>query len=67
MIINYKRFSFKIPEKTHLRLKENAKAFELKRTCVLGKTHLRFNQNALAFQSKRTCVLEQTHLRFLAS
>lgn len=33
----------------HLRLKENTKAFELKRTCVLGKTHLRFNQNVLAF------------------
>ena len=50
----------------HLRLKENAKAFGLKCTCVLGKTYLRFNQNVLAFQSKRTCVSEQTHLRFLA-
>ena len=40
----------------HLRLKENAKAFGLKCTCVLGKTYLRFNQNVLAFQNKRTCV-----------
>ena len=46
------------PKKTHLRLKENAKAFELKRTCVLGKTSLRFNQNVLAFQSKRTYVFQ---------
>lgn len=40
-------------KKTPLRLKENVKAFQLKRKCILLETHLRFTLNVKAFCFKR--------------
>lgn len=37
---------------------ENAFAFGVRRTCVLGETSLRLEANASAFEVKCTCVLE---------
>ena len=46
--------------KTHLRLRSNVLAFQVKRTCVSSQTHLRFRLNALAIGQSQTlsCLLQ---------